>query len=103
MTLSPIAFFTGTLSPVIKASSICVAPSIISPSTAIFSPGLQMTISPFCISSNVTCFCFPSFSIVAKFGVIIIKSCMASLVLSLFLPSTYFPILIKKRIITMDS
>lgn len=58
ITFAPFPLFTGTLSPVINDSFMCVVPSIISPSTAIFSPGLQITMSPFCISSNVTVFLF---------------------------------------------
>ena len=70
ITLSPFALFTGLLSPVIKDSSKWAIPSIISPSTAIFSPGLLITISPFFISSKVTCFSSPLSLITALFGVI---------------------------------
>ena len=93
----------GLLSPVINASLICVKPSITSPSTAIFSPGLHITISPFWISSNVTTTSFSSLIIVALFGVIVINSCNASFVLSLFLLSTNLPIFIKNITIAADS
>ena len=53
-----------------NASSKCVFPSIISPSTAILSPGLAITIVPFFISSKVTVRSVPFSSIVAVFGVI---------------------------------
>ena len=56
ITFSPFAFATGLLSPVIKDSSKCELPSIISPSTAILSPAFEITMSPFFISSRVTCF-----------------------------------------------
>ena len=73
ITLLPTSFLAGVLSPVTNDSSMCVVPSITSPSTAIFSPGLHTTVSPFIISSRVTSFSFPSFIIVALFGVIIIR------------------------------
>ena len=63
-------FATGLLSPVINDSSKCAFPSIISPSTAILSPAFEITISPFFISSRVTCFWTPLTSIIAWFGVI---------------------------------
>ena len=47
ITFEPISLFTGLLSPVMNDSFICVLPSTTSPSTAIFSPGLQITMSPF--------------------------------------------------------
>ena len=82
---------------------MCVVPSTTSPSTAIFSPGLHITISPFCISSKVTIISFPSFNITALFGVIVINCCKASLVLSLFLFSIYLPISIKNITTAEDS
>ena len=103
ITFEPFSLFTGTLSPVINDSLICVVPSVISPSTAIFSPGLHITISPFCISSNVTIISCPSLKITALFGVILINCCNASFVLSLFLFSTYLPISIKNITIAADS
>ena len=51
MTLSPGCFSTGMLSPVIAASSMLVAPSMISPSTGMLCPGLTCTISPAVTSS----------------------------------------------------
>ena len=103
ITFAPASFFTGVLSPVIKASFMCVVPSTTSPSTAIFSPGLQITMSPFCISSIVTLISFPSLIITASFGVILIRACKASFVLSLFLFSINFPIFIKKITMAADS
>ena len=103
ITFAPISLLTGILSPVMKDSFICVEPSIIVPSTAIFSPGLQMTISPFLISSIVTVISFPSFSISAFLGVIVINAFNASFVLSLFFASINFPILIKKITVEADS
>ena len=58
----------GLLSPVIKDSSKCVFPSIISPSTAILSPAFEIKTSPFFISSRVTSFWIPFTSIIALFG-----------------------------------
>ena len=52
ITFSPIPLATGLLSPVIKDSSKCVLPSIISPSTAILSPAFEITVQPFFISSR---------------------------------------------------
>ena len=103
ITLLPTSLLTGLLSPVINASSVWVLPFVIIPSTAIFSPGLQITISPFCTSSNVTITSCPSLKITALFGVILINCCNASFVLSLFLLSTNLPIFIKNITIAADS
>jgi hypothetical protein len=46
VTLSPNFFSAGIGSPVIMLSSIVVLPSIISPSTGIFSPGFTFRMSP---------------------------------------------------------
>ena len=86
ITFSPFSFADGLLSPVIKDSSRCAFPVIISPSTAIFSPGFDIIMSPFFISSSVTFFSFPSFFIVAVSGVIFTSFCIASFVLSLLIP-----------------
>ena len=52
ITLVPICFSTGILSPVIIDSSTLEDPFVISPSTAIFSPGRTTIISPSCTSST---------------------------------------------------
>ena len=68
VTLSPICFSTGILSPVSIDSSIVVCPSIIMPSTGIFSPGLTRIISPV-LTSSIRTSCSPSsFKTVAVFG-----------------------------------
>ena len=103
ITFEPISLFTGLLSPVMNDSFICVLPSTTSPSTAIFSPGLQITMSPFWISSKVTTCSTPSLRIEAWFGVILINWLNASLLLSLFLFSIYLPIFIKNITIAADS
>ena len=51
ITVLPIFFSTGILSPVSMDSSIDVLPSIISPSTGSFSPGFTKIISPTITSS----------------------------------------------------
>ena len=65
-TLSPIFLLTGKLSPVNIDSSTEVAPSTILPSTAIFSPGFTITISPTFKFSIRTSFSAP-FSIILAF------------------------------------
>ena len=69
---------TGLLSPVIKDSSVCVFPFLIVPSTAIFSPGLLTTISPFSISFIFTSISLLSFKIVPFLGVIVTKFLIVS-------------------------
>ena len=95
ITLFSFSLETGLLSPVINASSRCALPVIISPSTAIFSPGFAITMSPFDISSSVTSFSTPFSFIVALFGVISTSFCIASFVLSLLRLSRYLPSFIK--------
>ena len=95
ITLFPCSFATGLLSPVIKDSSKCAFPTTISPSTAIFSPGFDIIMSPLFISSKVTCFSFSPIFITAVSGVIFTNFCIASFVLSLLIPSIYLPNFIK--------
>ena len=102
ITLSPIFFVIGLLSPVIKDSSVCVVPFIIVPSTDIFSPGFVITVSPLFISLIVTTTSFPFFNIVPFFGVIITKFFILSTALSLFFLSIYLPNF-TKRIIILDA
>ena len=78
-------------------------PFIIVPSTAIFSPGLLIIVSPFCISFIVTCNSFPSFKIVPFLGVIVTRFLIVSTALSLFFLSMYLPIFTKRMIIADDS
>ena len=68
ITLSPGFLLTGMLSPVIIASSTDVVPSVIIPSTAIFSPGFTTTIFPTFKFSIITSFSTPFSMIFAFFG-----------------------------------
>ena len=52
ITSSPVCFSTGIDSPVIIDSSRVDCPSIITPSTGIFSPGRTKTMSPIITSST---------------------------------------------------
>ena len=72
ITFEPFSLLTGMLSPVIKDSFICVIPSTIIPSTAIFSPGLQITISPFFIYFIVIMYSFLSFLSTSFLGLFVI-------------------------------
>ena len=75
---------------------------MITPSTAIFSPGLQITMSPFFISFIVTFFSFPSFNITPFCGVIVTKFFIVSTAFALFFVSIYLPIF-TNRIIIADA
>ena len=60
MTASPIFLETGIGSPVSIDSSTAEAPSVTTPSTAIFSPGLTITRSPGTRASTATSASRPS-------------------------------------------
>ena len=97
------SFSTGILSPVIIASSIVEWPSIIVPSTGIFSPGLIKTISPFETS-------FISISTISPFLIILAflawkftNFFIAAEAFPLLKVSKYFPNITKAIIIAADS
>ncbi len=103
ITLSPIFFSTGILSPVNAAWSIEVDPSIITPSTGMFCPGLTTTISSTITSSTETSISFPSRITVAVFGARSSILEIASDVLPFDLASKYLPMVINAKIIPADS
>ena len=103
ITLSPIFFSTGILSPVIMDSSIEVLPSTISPSTGRLCPGLTIIISPTLTSSTGTSSISPFFSTKAILGAKFMSFSIASEVLPLALPSKNLPKVIKVRITPADS
>ena len=74
ITLSPICFSTGILSPVNIDSSTALLPSITTPSTGNFSPGFTITISPTNTSSIGNTNSWPRRSMVAVFGANPIKA-----------------------------
>ena len=65
---SPIVTSTGRLSPVIADLSIKVLPSVITPSTGIYSPCLTTRISPAATCETGTSISFPSTSFVTLSG-----------------------------------
>ena len=103
ITLSPIFFSTGILSPVIADWSIEELPSIITPSTGILSPGFTITISPLITSSIETVISLLSFNILAVLGAKFISFVIASEVFPLDFFSKYFPKFIRASIIAADS
>jgi len=90
-TLSPGFFSTGRDSPVSMLSSMLEWPSTTMPSTAIFSPGLTITISPTCKSSAKTSISIPSCITEAFLGRKFNNFRMASPVPPLALASRYLP------------
>ena len=103
MTLSPICFSTGMLSPVRADSSTEEEPSITMPSTGTDSPAFTISVSPACTSSTgITTSC-PSRSIVAVFGARFISLVIASEVFPFARASSVFPKVISVRIMPADS
>jgi len=103
ITLSPIFFSTGILSPVSIDSSTEVLPSTTSPSTASLSPGFAITISPASTSSIEISTSFPLLIIIAVFGVNPISFFIASEVFPLVTDSKYLPSVIRVIIVAADS
>ena len=99
----PTLFSTGILSPVSIDSSIAVLPSITSPSTGSFLPGLTNTISPTTTSSTETIISLLSLITVAVFGTNPINFFIASEVLPLDTASKYLPKVISVNIVTAAS
>ena len=83
MTESPNATSLGTLSPVSATVFKLELPSITSPSSGIFSPGLITTTSPTAIVEGFTTIDSPFLKTLAVSGCISIRSEMESRVLSL--------------------
>ena len=94
---------TGMLSPVSADSLTAVVPSIISPSTGIFSPGLTTKISPFFTASTEISCSTPSLTTVAVFGASCIRLFKASVVLPFECASSIFPTVISAKIMAADS
>ena len=103
ITLSPTFFVTGKLSPVNIDSSTDVVPSVIIPSTAIFSPGFTATIFPTLRFSIITSFSAPFSMIFAFFGCNPISFFIADEVCPFVLASNNFPNEIKVIMIPADS
>ena len=95
VTLSPLFFSTGILSPVNIDSSTEVYPCFTIPSTGIFSPGFTTITSPTATSSIGILTSFPSFITVASLGCSPINALIASEVLPLDTDSKYLPNIIK--------
>ena len=103
-TWSPACFSTGTLSPVMAASSTLELPSSTMPSTGTRLPGFTRKMSPFCRLSVGTSFSCPSpVTRIATLGARFISLVIASLVLPLERLSRYFPTVIRVRIVPEDS
>ena len=103
-TLSPSRFSTGTLSPVIAASSTLEYPSSTVPSTGTRLPGFTRKTSPLRSSSVGTSVSVPaSESTMAVFGDRSMSLVMASLVFPLERLSRYFPTVIRVNIMPADS
>ena len=103
ITLCPVCFSAGTLSPVSADSSTEAKPSIITPSTGIAAPALTITVSPIATSSVGTVSSLPSRRTIAVLGVRSISFVIASDVLRFALASNVFPSVISVSIIPADS
>ena len=103
-TLSPSRFSTGTLSPVIAASSTLEVPDNTVPSTGTRLPGFTRKTSPARRASVGISSSLPSsLTTIAVFGDKSISFVIASLVLPLERLSRYFPTVIRVRIMPADS
>ena len=103
ITVSPAAFSTGILSPVIAASSTLVLPSKIIPSTGTRLPGFTKTMSSNMTASTGTSTSTPSRSTKAVLGTKSIIFLIDSEVFPLDLASKYLPSVINVKIIAADS
>ena len=103
--MSPGPLSAGILSPVRAASFIAAFPSIIMPSTGMFSPGRTTKMSPVLRISIGTFFSLPDSAsrITAVFGVSCIKPFIASEVLPFEWASSIFPTVIRVKIIAVLS
>ena len=91
------------LSPVSAASFTAVLPSVITPSTGMFSPGRTMKISSKRTSSMGTVFSAPSARIVAVFGASFMRLFRASVVRPLDMASSILPMVISVTIMAAAS
>ena len=103
LTLQPISFSTGRLSPVKADSSIVEEPSITIPSTGINSPGFTTKISSIFTFSTATETSFWFWMIVAVCGESFINDFNASVVFPFEIDSKSFPTEINTKIIAADS
>ena len=103
VTLLPVSFSTGMLSPVIADSSTAACPSVKTPSTGTLMPLRTTRISPFSTSSTGISSSAPSRSTTAVFGAKSISFVIASLVLPLARASRNLPKVISVKIIPADS
>ena len=102
-TRSPACLSTGMLSPVSADSSTAVIPSVIMPSTGMFSPGRTTKTSPFLTCAIGTVSSLPSFKMTAVSGASFIRLLSASVVLPFERASRVFPTVISVKIIAADS
>ena len=103
MTLSPVFFSAGMLSPVSADSSTEALPSVIIPSAGMTEPALTMSISPAQTSAAGISSSLPSRSTTALFGERSISALIASVVFLLARASKYFPRVMRVSIIPTDS
>ena len=102
-TWSPCCFNTGIGSPEIMLSSTCASPSMMLPSTGIFSPALTSMVSPFCKAEMGVSVIMPSTTRCAVLGVSPISERMAEAVPFLAFSSSILPVSTKVMIITEAS
>ena len=103
ITLSPICFSTGILSPVKADSSTEEAPSTTTPSTGTASPAFTISVSPACTSSTGIVISCPLRSTTAVLGAKFISFVIASDVFPFARASSVFPNVISVRIMPADS
>ena len=102
-TASPTALSTGMLSPVSAASLTEESPSSTTPSTGMLSPGRTRNISPFFTCAMGTIFSSPATRTVAVWGASFIRERSASVVFPWLRASSFWPTVIRVRIIAADS
>ena len=102
-TLSPGFLSTGIDSPVRAASFTAEFPSIITPSTGMFSPGRTRKISSVRTSDILTSVSIPPLSTTAVCGASFMRLLRASVVLPLDLASSILPTVMRVSIIAADS
>ncbi len=103
VTCDPIAFSTGTDSPVMADSSTNAVPSTTTPSTGIDSPARTTTRSPTCTCSVGTVTSAPSRTTVAVLGARSMRAVIASVVRPLARASKYLPSVMRVRIMPAES
>ena len=103
LTLLPSSLSTGIDSPVSADSFTADIPSMTTPSTGMFSPGLTTKTSPITTSSMSTVFSMPSLITLAVLGASFIRLFKASVVLPFEYDSSILPTVIRVKIIAADS